>query len=68
MKNKAGAIIGFVLGVAGFLFLFKLFVLSKIPPEDEIAPGMVLIASIFSGFFFAFIGYWIQGRFAKKGN
>jgi hypothetical protein len=68
MKNKAGIISGFVIGVAGFLFLFKLIILDRIPPEDEIAPGMVLIASVFSGFFFAFVGYLIQGYLAKKRN
>ena len=66
MKNKAGIIIGFVLGVAGFLFLFKIIILDRVPPEDELAPGMVLIAAIVNGFLFAFIGSFIQKNIMKK--
>ncbi len=39
MKNKTGIFIGFVLGTAGFLLLFKVIFLDNIPPEDELAPG-----------------------------
>lgn len=38
MKNKTGIIVGFVIGLTGFLLLFKLIFLDHIPPEDEIAP------------------------------
>jgi len=65
-KNKAGIIIGFILGVAGFLLLFKLIILDNTSPEDELAPGVVLLAAIFNGFLFAFIGRAIQRRLEKK--
>ena len=68
MKNKTGIISGFVLGVTGFLFMFKLIILDNVPPEDELAPGMVVIASLFSGLLFAYIGYKIQNYLGKKGN
>lgn len=66
MKNKTGIVIGFVLGVAGFLLLFKLIILDRTPPEDELAPGMVLIAAILNGCLFAFIGALIQKNVMKK--
>jgi divalent metal cation (Fe/Co/Zn/Cd) transporter len=66
MKNKAGIIIGFILGVAGFLLLFKLIILDRVPPEDELAPGMVLIAAILNGLLFAYIGSLIQKNVMKK--
>ncbi len=62
MKNITGKLVGFILGIAGFLFLFKVFVLVRIPPEDEIAPGAVVLVSLFSGLFFAFVGNFLQGR------
>ena len=65
MKNLAGKIIGFIIGMCGFLLLFKLFVLPNIAPEDEMAPGMVLIAGIIRGLFFAFIGSLLQNRLKK---
>lgn len=66
MKNIAGKIIGFIIGMAGFLFLFKVFILERTPPEDEIAPGMVLIASIISGIAFGFAGNLFQNYLTKK--
>lgn len=66
MKNKAGAIIGFVTGAAGFLLLFKLLFLDRIPPEDEVAPGMVLIAAVMNGLLFALIGSFIQNYAARR--
>ncbi len=68
MKNKTGIISGFVLGLAGFLLLFKFIFLDRIPPEDEVAPGMVVIAAILNGFLFALAGYFIQNYFRKKRN
>ena len=68
MKNKTGVIGGFVVGFTGFLLMFKLIVLDNVPPEDELAPGIVVLASLFSGLLFAFIGYKIQSYLAKKGN
>jgi len=66
MKNKAGKIIGFVLGLTGFLLLFKLIFLDHIPPEDEVAPGIVVFASLLSGLLFAFAGNLIQNYLARK--
>ena len=66
MKNKAGKIIGFALGLAGFLFLFKVLILVNIPPEDELAPGIVVFAAILNGLLFAFIGHLIQNSFEKN--
>lgn len=65
MKNITGKLIGFILGVAGFLYLFKVFVLVHIPPEDELAPGVVVLASVFSGLFFAFVGNFLQGSIKR---
>ena len=66
MKNKAGIIIGFITGVAGFLLLFKFIFLDKIPPEDEVAPGLVMLAAIFNGLLFGFIGSLIQNYLGWK--
>ena len=68
MKNKTGIISGFVVGMAGFLLMFKLFFLDNIPPEDEVPPGMVVIAAIMTGLVFAYVGYLIQNYFRRKGN
>lgn len=66
MKNLAGKIIGFIVGIAGFLFLFKILILDRTSPEDELAPGMVLILSIISGVLFGFAGNILQNYFAKR--
>ena len=68
MKNKAGIISGFILGVAGFLLMFKVIFLDNISPADELAPGIVVIASVLNGFLFSFIGSLIQNYFVKKKN
>jgi hypothetical protein len=65
MKNKVGKLSGFVLGVAGFLLMFKLIVLVNIPPKDELALGIVVLAAILNGFLFAFIGSRIQKLFCE---
>ena len=66
MKNKAGIISGFILGVSGFLLMFKLIFLDNIPPADELAPGIVVFASVLNGILFAFIGSLIQNYFFVK--
>lgn len=66
MTNKTGIVGGFIFGMAGFLLAFKLFVLDRIPPSDELAPGIVVIASFFNGLLFAFVGHWTQHRLRKK--
>lgn len=66
MKNIAGKIIGFIIGMAGFLFLFKVFVLDKMPPSDELAPGIVLIISVLSGLLFGFAGNLVQNYLRKS--
>ena len=68
MKNKVGKLSGFVFGVTGFLWMFKLIFLDNIPPADELAPGIVVIASVLNGLLFAFIGSLIQNYFLKKRN
>lgn len=65
MKNKIDIIGGFVLGLTGFLLMFKLIFLDNISPEDEIAPGLIVIASLLNGSLFAFVGYLIQ-NFGKS--
>jgi hypothetical protein len=66
MKNKTGRISGFIIGVAVFLLIFKLIFLKNIPPYDELAPGIVVIASVLNGFLFACFGSLIQNFFEKK--
>ena len=68
MKSRVGIISGFVIGVTGFLLMFKLIFLDNIPPADELAPGIVVIASVLNGLLFAFIGSLIQKYFVKKRN
>ena len=68
MKNKAGIISGFVLGVSGFLLMFKLIFLDNIAPSDELAPGIVVLISVLNGLLFAFIGSLIQNYLVKKRN
>lgn len=68
MKNKTGILIGFVLGLTGFLLLFKVIFLDNIPPEDELAPGIVVMAAVLNGLLFAFVGYKIQNYLGKRGN
>lgn len=68
MKNKTGLISGFVLGVTGFLLMFKFIFLDHIPPADELAPGIVVLASVMNGVLFAYIGYLLQHYFVKEGN
>lgn len=68
MKNRVGLIIGFIIGFASFLLLFKIFMLENIPKDDEVPPGLVLIAAIGTGGLFAFLGNWIQKNVRKSGN
>lgn len=60
MKNKIGIVGGFVVGSIGFLLLFKVIILNHTPPEDELAPGIVVLAALLIGVAGAFIGYWAQ--------
>jgi hypothetical protein len=46
--------------------MFKFAFLDRVPPSDELAPGLVVILSIFNGAFFAFMGQMIQERLGKK--
>lgn len=57
MKNKIGIIGGFAVGFIGFLVLFKVTILNHTPPEDELAPGIVILAAIIIGSVSAFIGH-----------
>jgi len=62
-KNKMGVISGFVLGL--IVGVFALAALHSLHPEEDIA-GIVLIALLISGLFFAFAGYLIQKYFKKR--
>jgi hypothetical protein len=66
MKNMAGKIIGFAIGMAGFLFLFKILILDKTSPADELAPGMVMIMAVMSGVLFGFAGNLMQNYLRKS--
>ncbi len=66
VKSKAGMAVGFILGVSGFLFLFKIIILDKTSPEDELAPGIVVLAALLNGVLFAFIARAIQRRLERK--
>jgi len=66
--KKVGIISGFILGVTGFLLMFKLIFLDNIPPADELAPGIVVITSALNGSLFAYIGSKIQNYFVNKRN
>ncbi len=68
MKNKTGIASGFIFGLSGFLTLFRLLFLDHIPPEDELAPGIVVSISILNGILFAYAGYLIQNYFGKRKN
>ena len=68
MKNKTGMIGGFILELTGFLLLFKFIFLDNIPPADEVAPGIVVLASILNGLLFAFAGQRIQDSLERKGQ
>jgi len=48
--------------------MFKLIFLPNIPPEDELAPGIVVFVSLLNGILFAFVGFLIQNYFVKKRN
>ena len=68
MENKIGMASGFVIGLAGFLLMFKLFLLDNIPREDEVPPGIVVAVSILNGSLFAYAGYSIQNYLKKSRN
>lgn len=66
MKNVIGTIIGFALGLVGFLYLFRIFFLVRIPPQDELAPGIVVTLAMLSGILFAFAGAFVQNKLVRK--
>ncbi|HAV23431.1 MAG TPA: hypothetical protein DCX46_08040 [Bacteroidetes bacterium] len=66
MKNKSGIFRGFIVGMIGFLLMFKLIILDRIPPSDELAPGIVVFASMMNGVLCAFVGNLIQNRLRKR--
>lgn len=50
MKNDIIiALISFAAGFGGFLLLFKALFLDRIPPADELAPGIVVSLAVLSG-------------------
>ena len=66
MKYKASFFSGFVIGCVGFLLMFKLIFLDSIPPEDELAPGIVVLAAVLSGGVLGLVGQVIQKYFARE--
>lgn len=66
MKNKTGKIGGFIVGVTGFLMLFKVLILDKTSPSDELAPGIVVILAVLSGVLIAFLGSLVQNYLEKR--
>lgn len=66
MKNRIITFIGFVLGVAGFLWMFKILFLEHIPREDEVPPGAVVFAALMNGVLFGFLLNRIQQLRRKK--
>jgi hypothetical protein len=68
MKNLTGKIIGFIIGSAGFLYLFKIIILDRTSPSDELAPGIVVFIAIISGLVCAYTGNLIQNSLEKRGK
>jgi hypothetical protein len=68
MKNKTGKITGFITGMAGFLLIFKLAILDHTAPSDELAPGIVVIVSVFSGLACAWAGSLIQKNLKRTAH
>lgn len=68
MKKRAGIIGGFVFGMGGFLLAFKVFALDRIHPSDELAPGIVVLISIFCGTGCSYAGWMIQRQCKKRSS
>lgn len=66
MKNVLGILFGFVTGLVGFLYLFRIFFLVRIPPQDELAPGIVVMLAMISGILFALAGAFVQSKLVRK--
>lgn len=66
MKNKIGIIAGFLAGSIGFLFLFKVLILDRTSPEDELAPGMVVMLAILTGTGCLLMVNWLQKFFRRE--
>lgn len=66
MKNALGILIGFVIGLTGFLYLFRVFFLVRISPQDELAPGIVVLLAMLNGILFALAGPFLQRKFVRK--
>ncbi len=62
MKNPTGKIAGFLAGAIGFLLLFKVIILNRTSPDDELAPGVVLIAALICGLALGYAGGLLQKR------
>lgn len=62
MKNSTAKIGGFLIGAIGFLLLFKVLVLNRTSPDDELAPGVVVFAAILSGLALGYAGGQLQKK------
>lgn len=66
MRYILGKLLGFVTGCFIFLFFFERLILSKTPPSDELAPGIVVLSAICFGIILSFIGASIQATLQKR--
>jgi len=68
MKNKTGRIGGFVLGVTGFLVMFKLCFFLIFHQKMSSLQELWFFVSVLNGVLFAFKGSVIQNHFVKEGH
>ena len=61
-----GMFTGFILGTITFLVLFKMIFLDSLPPWDERAPGIVVVAAIVSGLLLAYAGHSLQKYLRRR--
>ena len=60
MQNKTIEIVSFIAGTVGFLLLFKIFFLKNTGPQDELAPGIVMLMAMLIGLLSSYAGRRIQ--------
>ena len=60
MHIKTIEIVCFIAGIGGFLLLFKIFFLKNTGPQDELAPGVVMLMAMLIGLLSSYVGRRIQ--------
>lgn len=60
MHNKTIEIVCFIAVTGGFLLLFKIFFLKNTGPQDELAPGVVMLMAMLIGLLSSYAGRRIQ--------